>query len=88
MATDVRASQLWGVNDPMVSCTFGGKVYDTLSLSMLICIGNLPGDNAQTTKDSVVNLVLLKCRKLRREDQEKSDCIVSRILFIENTSCW
>ncbi len=31
-----------------------------------------------------MNLVLLKCRKLRREDQEESDWIVSRILFIEN----
>ncbi len=30
---------------------------------------------------SVVNLVLLKCRRLRREDQEKSDSIVSRILY-------
>ncbi len=29
----------------------------------------------------VVNLVLLKCRKLRREDQETSDWIVSRILY-------
>ncbi len=29
----------------------------------------------------VVNLVLLKCRRLRREDQEKSDSIVSRILY-------
>ncbi len=33
---------------------------------------------------SVVNLVLLKCRKLRREDQEKSDWIVSRILYWEH----
>ncbi len=52
VATDMRASHLWGVKEPMVSCTFGGKVYDTLSLNVLICIGNLPGDNAQTTKDS------------------------------------
>ncbi len=29
----------------------------------------------------VVKLVLLKCRKLRREDQETSDWIVSRILY-------
>ncbi len=29
----------------------------------------------------VVNSVLLKCRKLRREDQETSDWIVSRILY-------
>ncbi len=28
---------------------------------------------------SVENFVLLKCRKLRREDQETSDWIVSRI---------
>ncbi len=32
---------------------------------------------------TVVNLVLLKCRKLRREDQETSDWIVSRILYCE-----
>ncbi len=31
----------------------------------------------------VVNLALLKCRKLRREDQETSDWIVSRILYCE-----
>ncbi len=31
---------------------------------------------------TVVNLVLLKCRKLRREDQETSDWIVSRILLL------
>ncbi len=30
-------------------------------------------------KGIVVNSVLLKCRKLRREDQETSDWIVSRI---------
>ncbi len=29
-----------------------------------------------------MNLVLLKCRKLRREDQETSDWIVSRILLL------
>ncbi len=34
---------------------------------------------------TVVNSVLLKCRKLRREDQETSDCwIVSRILYCEH----
>ncbi len=30
---------------------------------------------------SVENSVLLKCRKLRREDQETSDWVVSRILY-------
>ncbi len=30
----------------------------------------------------VVNCFLLKCRKLRREDQETSDWIVSRILLL------
>ncbi len=35
-------------------------------------------------KSGVVNLVLLKCRRLRREDQEKSDSIVSRILYWEH----
>ncbi len=29
-----------------------------------------------------MNLVLLKCRKLRKEDQETSDWIVSRILVL------
>ncbi len=32
-------------------------------------------------KGTVENSVLLKCRKLRREDQETSDWIVSRILY-------
>ncbi len=31
---------------------------------------------------TVVNCFLLKCRKLRREDQETSDWIVSRILLL------
>ncbi len=31
---------------------------------------------------SVVNCFLLKCRKLRREDQETSDWIVSRISLL------
>ncbi len=35
---------------------------------------------------SVVNLVLLKCRKLRREDQETSDWIVSMILLLRTTA--
>ncbi len=30
-----------------------------------------------------MNCFLLKCRKLRREDQETSDWIVSRILYCE-----
>ncbi len=34
---------------------------------------------------SVVNSVLLKCRKLRREDQETSDSIVG--FFIEKPQC-
>ncbi len=34
---------------------------------------------------SVENSVLLKCRKLRREDQETSDSIVG--FFIEKTQC-
>ncbi len=29
-----------------------GKFYGSLFSSMVICIGNLPGVNAQTTKDS------------------------------------
>ncbi len=45
-------------------------------------------NSIRVTAPSVENSVLLKCRKLRREDQEKSDWIVSRILFIENPSCW
>ncbi len=35
--------------------------------------------------DTVVNCFLLKCRKLRREDQETSDSIVG--FFIEKPQC-
>ncbi len=34
------------------------------------------------SKGDVVNCFLLKCRKLRREDQETSDWIVSRIRLL------
>ncbi len=37
---------------------------------------------------SVVNSVLLKCRKLRREDQETSYWIVSRISLFYDMSCY
>ncbi len=37
---------------------------------------------------AVVNSVLLKCRKLRREDQETSDWIVSRISLFYDMSCY
>ncbi len=37
---------------------------------------------------TVVNSVLLKCRKLRREDQETSDWIVSRISLFYDMSCY
>ncbi len=43
--------------------------------------GEEAGTLSWLTAPSVVNLVLLKCRKLRREDQETSDWIVSRILY-------
>ncbi len=36
--------------------------------------------------DGVENSVLLKCRKLRREDQETSDWIVSRISLFYDMS--
>ncbi len=36
-------SHLSGVKEPMVACTFGGKVYDSLSQSMVFCICNLIG---------------------------------------------
>ncbi len=39
----------------------------------------LPGQNKGSLQMCVENSVLLKCRKLRREDQETSDWIVSRI---------
>ncbi len=43
--------------------------------------GEEAGTLSGSTAPSVVNLVLLKCRKLRREDQETSDWMVSRILY-------
>ncbi len=36
----------------------------------------------------VENFVLLKCRKLRREDQETSDWIVSRISLFYDMCCY
>ncbi len=36
----------------------------------------------------VENSVLLKCRKLRREDQETSDSIVSRISLFYDMCCY
>ncbi len=36
----------------------------------------------------VVNCFLLKCRKLRREDQETSDWIVSRISLFYDMCCY
>jgi len=44
--------------------------------------GEEAGTLSGFTAPSVVNLVLLKCRKLRREDQETSDWIVSRIILL------
>ncbi len=37
---------------------------------------------------TVENFVLLKCRKLRREDQETSDWIVSRISLFYDMCCY
>ncbi len=43
----------------------------------------------QTHSLSIVeNSVLLKCRKLRREDQETSDSIVSRISLFYDMCCY
>ncbi len=39
-------------------------------------------------RGSVENSVLLKCRKLRREDQETSDSIVSRISLFYDMCCY
>ncbi len=41
-----------------------------------------------TRDGSVENSVLLKCRKLRREDQETSDSIVSRISLFYDMCCY
>ncbi len=50
-----------------------------LCLSLKFFSGEEAGTLSGFTAPSVVNSVLLKCRKLRREDQETSDWIVSRI---------
>ncbi len=52
--------------------------------------GPAEANETQEMKESilertVVNSVLLKCRKLRREDQETSDSIVG--FFIEKPQC-
>ncbi len=53
---------------------------------------DLSGEKAGTlsgfTAASVENFVLLKCRKLRREDQETSDWIVSRISLFYDMCCY
>ncbi len=43
---------------------------------------------ALDTLGRVENFVLLKCRKLRREDQETSDSIVSRISLFYDMCCY
>ncbi len=55
-------------------------------LSQLLCVP-INTDELDTIT-SVVNSVLLKCRKLRREDQETSDWIVSRISLFYDMSCY
>ncbi len=52
-----------------------------LCLSLKFFSGEEAGTLSGFTAPSVVNSVLLKCRKLRREDQETSDWIVSRMLY-------
>ncbi len=54
-------------------CELADMISDTV-----ICFGPLP---AYRDDEIVVNSVLLKCRKLRRKDQETSDSIVG--FFIE-----
>ncbi len=49
------------------------------------CIGS-PACKTRSWMDIVENSVLLKCRKLRREDQETSDWIVSRISLFYDMS--
>ncbi len=54
-------------------------------MQIFVWAWSFSGEEAGTlsgfTAPSVVNSVLLKCRKLRREDQETSDWNVSRILY-------
>ncbi len=50
--------------------------------------GEEAGTLSGFTAPSVVNCFLLKCRKLRREDQETSDWIVSRISLFYDMSCY
>ncbi len=45
-------------------------------------------DLANSVLRTVENFVLLKCRKLRREDQETSDWIVSRISLFYDMCCY
>ncbi len=45
-------------------------------------------NSIRVTAPSVENFVLLKCRKLRREDQETSDSIVSRISLFYDMCCY
>ncbi len=44
--------------------------------------------NSKSSLSPVENSVLLKCRKLRREDQETSDSIVSRISLFYDMCCY
>ncbi len=54
--------------------------------TLLVIIEMPPRLNKQS--GSVENFVLLKCRKLRREDQETSDSIVSRISLFYDMCCY
>ncbi len=53
------------------------------------CLESVQGTISRLSQDhlkTVENSVLLKCRKLRREDQETSDWIVSRISLFYDMS--
>ncbi len=88
LVTTTNCSQ---VETPMrttsIQMSFPEMVSDSLCRNYLVmqtdCCSSCLGGWPQTILEVkiVENSVLLKCRKLRREDQETSDWIVSRILY-------
>ncbi len=76
-------------SEPVISM-LSVKLFSPFHYSLHPCLlGQLHLEgSADICLAAVVNLVLLKCRKLRREDQETSDWIVSRILLLRTQACW